>query len=275
MSSLLRFLLGLLAAAACGAAFADAGENAFQPTLGQPGKDVIWVPTPETLVEKMLDMARVMREDYVVDLGSGDGRMVIAAAKRGARSLGVEFNPEMVELARRSAAAQGVAERARFVQGDMFEADVSNATVLALFLLPHNLRRLTGKFLDMKPGSRIVSNAFPIDGWEADELGMAAGDCGNWCTALLYIVPARVAGTWRMPQGELRIEQNFQRLSGELVSGGTRAPLANPTLSGDRIGFTIGVTQFVGRVRGDAMSGEATGAHHGQWKAIRTGGHDH
>lgn len=275
MSLLLRFLPGLLVAAACGAALADAGDEIFQPTPGQPGKDVIWVPTPATLVEKMLDMARVTREDHVMDLGSGDGRMVIAAAKRGARSLGVEYNADMVELARRNAAAAGVAERAQFVQGDMFEADVSNATVLALFLLPHNLRRLTPKFLDMKPGSRIVSNAFPIDGWEADEVGTAEGDCGNWCTALLYIVPAKVAGTWRLPQGVLRIEQNFQRLSGEFISGGTRTPLANPSVSGDRIGFTIGVTQFVGRVRGDAMSGEASGAYHGQWKAIRIGGHDH
>ena len=275
MSRLLRFSLALAAAAACGAALGEAGGKPFQPTVGQPGKDVIWVPTPPTLVEKMLDMARVTSQDYVVDLGAGDGRMVIAAAKRGARSLGVEFNADMVELARRAAAAQGVAERAVFVHGDMFEADLSDATVLALFLLPHNLRRLTPKFLDMKPGSRIVSNAFPIDGWEADEVGMAEGDCGNWCSALLYIVPAKVAGAWRLPQGTLRIGQNFQRLSGELVSGATRTPLANLTLSGDRIGFTIGATYYAGRVNGDAMSGEATGARREQWKAIRMGGHDH
>ena len=274
MSFLLRFSLALAAAAACGAAL-PADDKAFEPVVGQPGKDVIWVPTPPALVEKMLDMARVTRDDFVMDLGSGDGRMVIAAAKRGARALGVEFNPDMVELARRAAAAQGVGERAAFVQGDMYEADVSRATVLALFLLPQNLRRLTPKFLDMAPGSRIVLNAFPIDGWEPDETGRAEGDCGNWCTALLYTVPAKVAGSWRLPEGMLRIEQDFQRLSGELVSGRTRTPLANPTLSGDRIGFTIGLTQFTGRVRGDVMSGEATGAHHGQWKAIRIGGHDH
>jgi precorrin-6B methylase 2 len=268
----LRLALGLAVVAACGAA-PEAPEKAFEPTVGQAGKDVIWVPTPSELVEKMLDMARVTPADYVIDLGSGDGRMVIAAAKRGARALGVEYEPDMVALARRSAAEQGVADRASFVQGDMYEADISEATVLALFLLPDNLRRLTPKFLDMRPGSRIVSNAFPIEGWQADELDTLGG-CYDWCTALLYIVPAKVAGTWRLPQGTLRIRQNFQQLSGELVSGSARTPLANPKLSGERIGFTIGLTHFTGRVRGDAMSGEATGAYHGKWKAIRIG-HDH
>jgi precorrin-6B methylase 2 len=269
----LRLALGLAVVAACGAALAQAPEKAFEPTVGQPGKDVIWVPTPPELVEKMLDMARVTPADYVIDLGSGDGRMVIAAAKRGERALGVEYEPDMVALARRSAAEQGVAERASFVQGDMYEADLSRATVLALFLLPDNLRRLTPKFLDMKPGSRIVSNAFPIEGWQADALDTLDG-CYEWCTALLYIVPAKVAGAWRLPQGTLRIRQNFQQLTGELVSGSARTPLANPTLSGERIGFTIGLTHFSGRVRGDAMSGEATGAYHGRWEAIRIG-HDH
>lgn len=274
MSRLFRFSLALLAVA-CGAALAESGAKPFQPIVGQPGKDVIWVPTPPALVEKMLDMARVTREDYVMDLGSGDGRMVIAAAKRGARALGVEFNAEMVELARRAAAAQGVSERAAFVQGDMYEADISRATVLALFLLPQNLRRLTPKFLDMKPGSRIVSNAFPIEGWDPDEVGMAEGDCGNWCSALLYIVPAKVAGSWRLPQGTVRFEQRFQQLSGVLLSGAASVRLANLTLSGDRIGFTIGATHYAGRVSGDAMSSEATGARPGQWKAIRMAGHDH
>ena len=265
--------VGLVAAAVCAAALAQAPEKAFEPVVGQPGKDVIWGPTPPELVEKMLDMARVTAADYVMDLGSGDGRMVIAAAKRGARALGVEYEPEMVALARRSAAEQGVAERASFVQGDMYEADISQATVLALFLLPDNLRRLTPKFLAMKPGSRIVSNGFPIEGWQADELDTLPA-CYDWCTALLYTVPAKVAGTWRLPQGTLRIRQDFRKLSGELVSGSSRTALANPTLSGERIGFTIGLTQFTGRVRGGVMSGDATGAYHGRWEAIRIG-HDH
>jgi hypothetical protein len=158
------------------------------PYVGQPGKDVIWVPTPHVLVEKMLDMARVTPQDYVMDLGSGDGRNVIAAAKRGARALGVEYDRALYEVALKNAREAGVAERARFVEGDMFEADVSAATVLALFLLPDNLQKLKPKFERMKPGTRIVTNGFPIDGWSAKETATVEGDCGSWCTAYLYIV---------------------------------------------------------------------------------------
>src|SRR5215210_5934524 len=181
-----------------GTAYGQTSEGTFQPTVGQEGKDVVWVPTPPVLVEKMLDMAKVTPQDFVMDLGSGDGRNIIAAAKRGARALGVEYNPNMVELSTRTAEAEGVGDRAKFVQGDMYEADISQATVLALFLLPENLRKLTAKFLDLKPGTRIVANHFGIDGWDADETGNAEGDCMTWCTALLYIVPAKVSGTWQL-----------------------------------------------------------------------------
>jgi hypothetical protein len=184
----LRFLAGMLFAACAAAACAQS-----LPYPGQPGKDVVWVPTPFTLVDKMLDMAGVTAQDYVIDLGSGDGRMIIAAAKRGARALGVEYDADLIELARRSAAKEGVADKASFVRGDMFEADISQATVLALFLLPDNLRRLKPKFEKLKPGTRIVTNGFPIDGWEAKEIGVAPRDCDNWCTAYLYVVPGRKA----------------------------------------------------------------------------------
>ena len=147
----------------------------FEPVVGQEGKDVVWVPTPQALVDKMLDMARVTPQDYVMDLGSGDGRNIIAAAKRGARALGVEYNPKMVEYSQRAAAKEGVADKAKFVQGDMFTADISQATVLALFLLPDNLTKLTQKFVDLKPGTRIVMNTFGIPGWEADvKIGRAS-----------------------------------------------------------------------------------------------------
>jgi len=174
---------GLLAALLSFASLAQPG-----PYVGQPGKDVIWVPTPQVLVEKMLDMARVTPQDYVMDLGSGDGRNVIAAAKRGARALGVEYDRSLYQVAVKNAREAGVAERAQFVEGDMFEADISAATVLALFLLPDNLQKLKPKFERMKPGTRIVVNAFPIEGWTAKETGTAEGDCGSWCTAYLYIV---------------------------------------------------------------------------------------
>src|SRR5687768_6480000 len=184
------------------------------PYVGQPGKDVVWVPTPPVLVEKMLDLAKVTPQDYVMDLGSGDGRNIIAAAKRGARALGVEFNPNMVELSSRAAEAEGVGDKAKFVQGDMFQADISEATVLALFLLPDNLNKLLPKFLELKPGTRIVANHFGISGWDADETVRTDGECQSWCTALLYIVPAKVGGTWRLPHGELTLEQKFQMVSG-------------------------------------------------------------
>jgi SAM-dependent methyltransferase len=159
------------------------------PYVGQPGKDVVWVPTPPVLVEKMLDMAKVTPRDYVMDLGSGDGRNIIAAAKRGARALGVEYDNDLFDLAQKNAKEAGVADRARFIKGDMFEADISTATVLALFLLPDNLQKLRPKFeRQLKPGTRIVTNGFPIDGWEAKEIDKVDGDCGSWCTAYLYIV---------------------------------------------------------------------------------------
>ena len=241
----------------------------FEPYSGQPGKDVIWVPTPPELVEKMLDMARVTPKDYVIDLGSGDGRNVIAAARRGARALGVEYNPDMVALSRRNAAREGVAEKAKFVQGDMFEADISRATVLALFLLPDNMRKLKPKFLALKPGARIVTNGYEIDGWEPEEVGKVGGNCVSWCTAYLYVVPANVAGTWRLPQGDLHLEQDFRRLSGTLTENGRRVPIADARLSGERISFTAGMTRYEGRVRGKEMSGTAKGRSAGHWKAVR------
>jgi SAM-dependent methyltransferase len=241
----------------------------FEPYSGQPGKDVIWVPTPPELVEKMLDMARVTPKDYVIDLGSGDGRNVIAAARRGAQALGVEYNPDMVALSQRIAAREGVADKAKFVQGDMFEADISRATVLALFLLPDNMRKLKPRFLGLRPGARIVTNGYEIDGWEAEEVGKAGGNCANWCTAYLYIVPPNVAGTWRLPEGSLRLEQDFRRLSGTLTANGQTVQIAHARLSGKRITFTAGMNRYEGQVRGKEMSGTVQGRSAGHWKAVR------
>jgi precorrin-6B methylase 2 len=228
----------------------------FQPTVGQSGKDVVWVPTSPELVEKMLDMAKVTPADYVMDLGSGDGRNIIAAAKRGATAVGVEFNHDMVELSRKQATAAGVADKATFVEGDMYEADISRATVLALFLLPHNLNKLTPKFLALKPGSRIVGNTFAPEGWAADETETISGECVSWCTSLLWIVPANAAGTWKLPDGELTLKQEFQMVSGTLVRGGTTTPVTG-RLRGDLITLTAGNIEFAGRVAGDTMEGSA------------------
>jgi SAM-dependent methyltransferase len=270
----LRFRSAIIAAVlsvavnASAQAPADAREP-FKPTVGQAGKDVVWVPTPAALVEKMLDMAKVTPQDYVMDLGSGDGRNIIAAARRGATAVGVEFNPDMVELARKEAQAQGVADKATFIQGDMYEADISKATVLALFLLPHNLNKLLPKFLDLPPGTRIVGNTFAPDGWTADETETISGDCVSWCTSLLWIVPAKVDGTWKMPQGELALKQEFQMVSGSLTSSGSPG-LVNGKLRGDLITFTVGDTEYSGRVNGDRMEGtsKANGTN-GNWTATR------
>jgi SAM-dependent methyltransferase len=259
----------MLAAAGAWPASGQAAEALYEPVVGQEGKDVVWVPTPPVLVEKMLDMAGVTAKDFVMDLGSGDGRNVIAAAKRGARALGVEYNPDMVELSKRAAEKEGVAGKAAFVQGDMYEADISKATVLALFLLTENLNKLVPKFLDMRPGSRIVVNGFEIDGWKADETGKADGDCGSWCSAYLYIVPAKVAGAWILGPGTLVLEQKFQQVSGTLLRDGKSMPITNGRLRGDEIRFTVGSVSYVGRVNGNTMRGEVKGATATAWTAVR------
>ena len=262
-------LLALCLRAAAAADAAQETDRPFEPVSGQAGKDVVWVPTPSVLVEKMLDLAKVTPSDFVMDLGSGDGRNIIAAAKRGARALGVEYNPEMVKLSRQLAAKEGVGAKAQFVEGDMYEADISQATVLALFLLPENLDRLVQKFLDLKPGSRIVLNTFGITGWAADRVEFAGGDCGQWCEALLYIVPAKVAGQWHSPQGTLTLEQKFQVLSGSLDSAGGRTEIADGRIDGDQIRFTAGGIQYTGKVRNDTIEGQTASGAPGSWTATR------
>jgi SAM-dependent methyltransferase len=238
----------------------------YEPSVGQPGKDVVWVPTPPVLVEKMLDMAKVTPQDFVMDLGSGDGRNIIAAAKRGARGIGVEFNPDMVALSRRAAEQAGVADRATFVEADMFEADISKASVLALFLLTDNLRRLLPKFFDMKPGSRIVINTFTIPDWEPDAKETIGGDCMSWCTSLLWIVPAKVEGTWKMSSGNLVMQQKFQIVSGTLTLNGQQHKVENGRLRGDELSFTANGVGYTGQVNGNVIEGQtATGS----WRATR------
>jgi SAM-dependent methyltransferase len=238
--------------------------------VGQAGKDVVWVPTPPALVERMLDMAQVTPQDYVVDLGSGDGRNIVAAARRGARALGVEFNPEMVELSKRNAAKEGVSDKASFVRGDMFEADISQATVLALFLLPDNMMKLQSKFLDLKPGSRIVGNTFGFQDWSPDAQETVSTDCSSWCTALLWIVPAKVEGTWQSPQGELTLKQNYQMLTGTLTAGGRSGPITGGRLRGDQISFTVAGAEYSGRVNGDTIEGTVKAENRdAMWKATR------
>ncbi len=252
---------------------AETSKPDYEPKVGQPGKDVVWVPTPHSLVEKMLDLARVGPDDFVVDLGSGDGRTIIAAAKRGARALGVEFNPDMVELSRRTASREGVSDRAMFVEGDLFTADISRATVLALFLLSENLGTLLPKFLDLPPGSRIVVNTFGIPGWTADETATVEEDCSNWCTALLWIVPAKVEGAWQSSQGTLTLSQTFQMVTGSLASGDRTVQIEQGRLRGADLTFVAGGAQYSVRVNGERMEGTVTaGGASKPWSASRSRG---
>jgi SAM-dependent methyltransferase len=243
-----------------------ASQSVAAPKPGQPGKDVVWVPTPPELVEKMLDMAGVSPNDFVIDLGSGDGRNVIAAAKRGARALGVEYNPDLVALSQQRAADAHVSAKATFVQGDMYAADVSQATVLALFLTPEVLDRMTAKFLAMRPGTRIVLNTFPITDWEPDATDTIGAPCKAWCTAVMVIVPARVEGTWQSGSSEMALRQDYQfvrgTLDGQPVTG---------RLRGASITLTSANTEYSGEVFADRIEGTATTeGRQTRWIAVRS-----
>jgi hypothetical protein len=234
-----------------GLAHGQAAKSEYQPEVGQAGKDVVWVPTPQTLVDKMLDMAKVTPKDYVIDLGSGDGRTVITAAKRGSKALGIEYNPDMVELSKHNAAAEGVSDKATFVKADLFESDFSQAQVITMFLLPSINVKLRPKILNLKPGTRIVSNSFDMEEWKPDQTENVEG-CSNWCIAHLWIVPAKVGGTWKLAQGELAIKQTFQMITGTLKQGNTSSQISGK-MNGEQISFTAGNTQYTGRVNGNTM----------------------
>jgi SAM-dependent methyltransferase len=230
---------------AAGSALAQAAGSAYEPSVGQDGKDVVWVPTPQVVVDRMLDMAKVTSKDFVMDLGSGDGRTVITAAKRGARAVGIEYNPDMVALSRRNAEKAGV-KQAEFRQADLFATDFSQASVITMFLLPDINLKLRPKILDMKPGTRVVSNTFTMGDWQPDEKADLHDTCGaSYCTVLFWIVPAKVAGTHRLPQGELVLKQEFQMLSGTLEKDGRTLPVEG-RVRGSDIAFTAGGKAYRG-----------------------------
>jgi SAM-dependent methyltransferase len=241
----------------------------FQPTPGQQGKDVIWLPTAQALVDRMLDLGKVTAQDYVIDLGSGDGRTVITAAKRGARALGIEYNPDMVALSERNAAKEGVGDRAKFMKADLFETDFSQATVLTMFLLPDINLRLRPKILGLKPGTRVVSNSFNMGDWTADETAEAKEECTSYCKAFFWIVPAQVEGTWRMPEGELRLEQKYQNVSGTLKTKSGTTKISDGKLRGDRIAFTAGKMRYEGQVNGSQIQGMSAASAQTKWTANR------
>jgi SAM-dependent methyltransferase len=267
----LIFLLGLSLSVAPAYAQATAtqkpstpaAQKPYEPQVGQAGKDVVWVPTPQGLVDKMLDMAKVTPQDFVMDLGSGDGRTVITAAKRGARATGIEYNPDMVELSKRNAQKEGVTDKATFVKADLFETDLSKATVITMFLLPSINMKLRPKILDLRPGTRIVANSFNMEDWEADQTETISDDCTSWCTALLWIVPAKVDGVWSHPQGALKLTQQFQKVTGTL---GTQQ-ITEGKLRGEEFTFKVGATTYTAKVEGTTMRGN--GANGSAWTATR------
>jgi SAM-dependent methyltransferase len=255
-------------------------DRDYEPRIGQAGKDVIWVPTPDDVVDRMLDMAQVAPSDYVVDLGAGDGKIAIAAAKKfGARALGIEFNPDMARHAQRNVERAGVAGRARIVQGDIFVSDFSQATVVTMYLLPALNLKLRPQLLAMRPGTRVVSHSFSMDDWEADEVSSLDGR-----RAYFWVVPATVAGAWSLELAgggdaaklELTLEQRFQKIEGSVALGSVLGGLREASLRGFQIDFAYvdnsGVRRdFSGRVNGARMEGtfRAGNGAEGRWTATK------
>ena len=268
-------LLMLCLAMVVAVAFTQVAVSAeYQPMVGQAGKDVVWVPTCQQLVDTMLDLAKVTPEDYVIDLGSGDGRTVITAAKRGARALGIEYNPDMVALSKSNVAKEGIGGKAQFVHGDIFESDFTQASVITMFLLPELNMKLRPQILSLKPGTRIVSNTFTMEDWEPEQTVIVKDrtDCGDYYTALFWIVPAKVEGAWKLPQGDLTLKQSFQTFSGTLKSGAKTVPVTNGKLTGDAISFSVGNGRYTGRVSGNTMQGNLeSGGNSTKWTATRIG----
>jgi SAM-dependent methyltransferase len=253
-----------------GGALAQQPAREFEPQVGQAGKDVIWVPTPQALVDKMLEMAKVTPDDYVIDLGSGDGRTVITAAKLGAKAHGIEYNPDMVALSKRNADEAGVANKATFEKADIFASDFSNATVITMFLLPGLNVKLRPIILDMKPGTRVVSNSFDMGDWKPDQVEQRTTDCSGYCRAFLWIVPAKVEGTWRLGESELSLQQSYQFFTGKLTTGNVIAPITDGRLEADQITFTAGGTRYSGQVKGGIIEGTSiSGGREARWQATR------
>jgi hypothetical protein len=255
----------VLATAADGRTRAEC-ERDYKPQVGQAGKDVIWVPTPDELVNRMLTMAKVTPKDYVVDLGAGDGKIAIAAGRKfGATALGIEYNPDMAKLAQCFVQAEGVTDKVKIIQGDIFKEDFSKATVVTMYLLPELNLRLRPTLLAMKPGTRVTSHQFSMGDWEADETAEI-----EHRTAYLWIVPAQVEGNWtfREEGGKTTfgaaMTQKFQRVSGEAGMGGKMNPLVGASLRGEEIRFAFnddkGQTRtLTGTVRGSEIVGTLRG----------------
>lgn len=247
----------------CAALFLAAvaqAQKEYVPEARQPGKDVIWLPSPNEVVDQMLRAAQLKPRDILIDLGSGDGRIVMAAARIGANALGIEYNPDLVEFSKRAARKAGVASKARFVRGDIFQTDFSRATVITMYLLAPLNERLKPTLLALKPGTRIVSYQFQMGEWEPDEVTEIDGHHPIY----LWIVPAQASGIWTLQMEgkryEMVIEQKFQKIRGSVRWRAVRVGMREARLRGDRIRFALvgedGVQrEFAGTVTGKHMAG--------------------
>lgn len=275
MITLRKTLVAAISATALmGSVWAQASTSTapeYAPEVGQAGKDVVWVPTPQSLVDAMLDMAELTPDDYLIDLGSGDGRTVITAAKRGAKAHGIEYNPDMVNVAVKAADAEGVSDTATFVQGDIFESDFSDATVISLFLLPNLNLKLRPFILDMAPGTRVVSNSFDMSDWKADErVRIDEAACSSYCRGFKWVVPAKAEGDWVLDNGgTLSLTQTFQMLDGTLETEGATATVSDARLNGVEITFNAEGTTYTGKVNGDTMEGQTDSGD--AWSATKRG----
>jgi hypothetical protein len=256
-----------------GAAPLALAEAPYQPVRAQAGKDVIWIPTSQSLVDEMLTMAKVTSKDLVYDLGSGDGIIAVTAGKKfGARAIGIEFNPQMAEHATQLAKKEGVADKVSFINGDIFAEDFSKATVVTMYLLPELNLRLRPTLLDMPPGTRIVSHAFSMQEWQPDQTSTAGSG-----SAYLWIVPAKVAGEWDLKglegaaPGKLTLKQSFQQVGGTLTVAGVSQPLLGVQLSADKLSFSfLGADKVMQSITATVTAGNLSGMHtaNGSTKAV-------
>ena len=253
-----------------------AAQKAYEPQVGQAGKDVIWVPTPDEVVDRMLRMAQVTANDLVYDLGAGDGKIAIAAAKKfGARTVGIEYDADMAKHAQGNVEKAGVTAKARIVNGDIFATDFSQATVVTMYLLPALNMKLRPTILAMRPGTRVVSHSFTMEDWEADEISSMDGR-----RAYFWLVPANVNGGWSLDSGgdkaELSFEQRFQKIEGTVGLGHSQGGLRDARLRGFNISFTYVDNNsvkrdYAGRVTGSRMEGtfRSDNGTEGRWSATK------
>jgi hypothetical protein len=272
-------LAGVLAAAVVSVDAKDRRDcdRDYKPQVGQAGKDVVWVPTPDEIVQRMLRMAKVTPQDTVYDLGAGDGKIAIAAGKLGATAVGIEYNPDMAKLAQCYVQAENLTGKTRIIQGDVFKEDFSKATVVTMYLLPELNLKLRPIILDMKPGTRVTSHQFTMGDWEADETAEV-----DYRTAYLWIVPAKVQGTWTLreqgpsnAQYTVNLTQKFQKITGDVATGSAKQPLVGATVRGEEVRFAFnddkGVTRtLTGTVRGNELTGTLKGAGGAETKVTGT-----